>query len=562
MDKKAFRLTPVVIAIIAILSLTLTGASLLVAYHYFIASASNIYEEMDRNITAAALSAADPEAMNYLAHETYSIYKSIENPKELFQNDPEAYYRYFADLQNSEEYQDTVYHLNDVRIGTSSTALSYVILMPGEDYCIYIIDASLDNIIPLGAIYEIPTQQYVDQPNKEFDSYISESKTYGKVHTDGFPCCTFEADEIYSYILSDIPVQSVFDRAHEFIFRALGICLLITLVIGAALYFALNRHVLNPLKNITKASKKFVTSYRENQGLNVFEDIYSGWILELQDLTASLNSMEKDMNTYVGDLEVLTEEKTRLSTELKLAESIQTDMLPSIFPAFPSRSEFDLFASMDPAREVGGDFYDFFLVDQNHLALIIADVSGKGIPAALFMMMSKIIVKNYVMLGISPAEVLARVNDTICQNNKNDMFVTIWLGILDIPKGIMTCANAGHEYPIFRKAGGSFEVIKDPHGLVIGSMPGMKYREYEIEFGNEDTLFVYTDGLPEATDNSNQLFGIDRIVETLNQNPDRKPEELLNDMNTAVDTFLQGAPQFDDLTMLAIRGIDIPPIRK
>ena len=141
------------------------------------------------------------------------------------------------------------------------------------------------------------------------------------------------------------------------------------------------------------------------------------------------------------------------------------------------------------------------------------------------------------------------------------MFVTIWLGILDIPNGIMTCANAGHEYPIFRKAGGSFEVIKDPHGLVIGSMPGMKYREYEIEFGNEDTLFVYTDGLPEATDNSNQLFGIDRIVETLNQNPDRKPEELLNDMNTAVDTFLQGAPQFDDLTMLAIRGSDMPKIR-
>ena len=558
MSKKTISITPVALTIISLLVIILTGTTLFISYRSFLDGASDIYEEMDRNITAAALSAVDNNAMHELAYNTYETYKSIKNPKELYETDPEAYYAYFENLQNSDMYRETMDALNEVRIGTSSTALSYVILVPGKNYCVYIIDASSDNIIPLGSLYDIDTSQYVGSTNREFKGYISESDTYGLVHTDGFYCCTYESEGIYSYLLSDIPFTNVLNRAHTFILQAAGLCLIITIIVFLLINYLIQKHFLRPLTSITNTSKNFVETYKDNSTNNVFDDIYKGKIRELQDLSSSLKTMETDLNTYVSDLETLTEEKTRLSTELKLAESIQSDMLPNIFPAFPERSEFDIFASMDPAREVGGDFYDFFLIDKDHLALVMADVSGKGIPAALFMMMSKILIKNCAMLGISPSEVLERVNNLICQNNKNDMFVTVWFGIFDIPGGMITCANAGHEYPIFKRAGGQFEIIKDRHGFVIGSMPNMKYKEYTLQFHNGDTLFVYTDGLPEATDKNSTLFGMERIIESLNRDPARPSKELLKDMTKDVDEFLQGAPQFDDLTMLAIQGIDIP----
>lgn len=238
------------------------------------------------------------------------------------------------------------------------------------------------------------------------------------------------------------------------------------------------------------------------------------------------------------------------SKELALATRIQSDMLPNVFPPFPDRKEFEIIASMDPAKEVGGDFYDFFLVDDDHLGLVIADVSGKGVPAALFMMASKIVIASNAKMGKTPAKVLTDANRAICSNNKEEMFVTVWLGILEISTGILKAANAGHEYPIIKKHDGSFEIYKDKHGFVVGGMDGVEYSDYEIKLEKGDKLFVYTDGIPEATNADQRAYGLERLINTLNENKEKNIEDILKGVEASIKGFVKEAPQFDDITML------------
>ena len=253
----------------------------------------------------------------------------------------------------------------------------------------------------------------------------------------------------------------------------------------------------------------------------------------------------------VENLRKLTAEKERINTELNMATQIQNGMLPSSFPPFPDRKEFDLYASMTPAREVGGDFYDFFMIDADHLALVMADVSGKGVPGALFMMVSKVILKNNAMVGKSVGEILAITNDLICANNQIEMFVTVWMGILEISTGKITAANAGHEYPAVMKDG-RFLLYKDEHSFVIGGMNGVHYKEYQLQLEKGDKLFLYTDGVVEATDEKGALFGTERMIDALNTCADLAPREILAGVKNAVDAFVGEAEQFDDLTMLCL----------
>ncbi|MBR6472473.1 MAG: SpoIIE family protein phosphatase [Firmicutes bacterium] len=245
-------------------------------------------------------------------------------------------------------------------------------------------------------------------------------------------------------------------------------------------------------------------------------------------------------------------ERQRIGSELMMANKIQLGMLPHEFPPFPDRKEFDIYASADPAREVGGDFYDFYLIDEDHLCVVMADVSGKGIPAALFMMISKVLLKSFANLGQSASEILTKANDSLCADNRMDMFVTVWLGILEISTGRLVAANAGHEYPALKRADGFFETIKDKHGLVIGGMEGILYKEYEIVLSPGDKLFLYTDGVPEATDSHKNMFGMDRMLKALDSEMDASPKRVIENVQKAVDEFVKDAEQFDDMTMLCL----------
>ncbi len=264
------------------------------------------------------------------------------------------------------------------------------------------------------------------------------------------------------------------------------------------------------------------------------------------------SDLAKEIDRHTNEILKLNSEKQRIATELSLATSIQSSMLPDKFPAFPDRNEFDIFASMDPAKEVGGDFYDFFFIDDDHLAMVIADVSGKGVPAALFMMSSMILLNVYAQMGGTPAEIIDRVNKQVCKTNKAHMFVTVWLGILEISTGKLTASSAGHEFPMINTSG-KFELLKDKHGMPVGAFKKAKYKDYELTLKKGDSVFLYTDGVAEATDADDQLFGTDRALDALNEHPDAAPEELLKNVRVAVDAFVKEAPQFDDLTMLGFR---------
>ncbi len=248
-----------------------------------------------------------------------------------------------------------------------------------------------------------------------------------------------------------------------------------------------------------------------------------------------------------------TEKTQRLATELNLASDIQTNVLPNIFPVFPERKEFNLHASMTPAKEVGGDFYDFFFIDDDHIVLVMADVSGKGIPAALFMMVARTLIKNRALMGGSPSEILYDVNNQLCEGNVAELFVTVWLGILEVSTGKGVAANAGHEHPVIRSSDDEFKLVIYKHSPAVAAMEGMMFKEHEFQLNPGDTLFVYTDGVAEATNSKNELFGTDRMLESLNIDPDALPEQLLKNVAAGIDEFIDGAEQFDDLTMLALK---------
>jgi len=321
--------------------------------------------------------------------------------------------------------------------------------------------------------------------------------------------------------------------------------ILVLLALGGAL--AVARRIVRPVERMTRR----INALSGSDTAFEMEEVYRTGD-EIEILAESFASLSQKTRDYVRRITEITAEKERIGTELALATRIQADMLPNIYPAFPDRREFDIYASMDPAREVGGDFYDFFLVDEDHLCMVMADVSGKGIPAALFMMASRIILASNAKQGRSPAEILTETNAAICQNNREEMFVTVWLGILELSTGRLTAANAGHEYPVLLQPGGRFELIRDRHGFVIGGMEGIRYEDYELQLLPGSRLFLYTDGVPEAATGENELFGTGRMLAALNENTGASPEELLKTVREAVDSFVKDAEQFDDLTMLAL----------
>ena len=302
-------------------------------------------------------------------------------------------------------------------------------------------------------------------------------------------------------------------------------------------------HMIEVLGNKTKESFSFE-----------MEDTYRTGD-EIEVLAETFDELSERTRRYIREITEITAEKERIGAELDVATRIQEDMLPTDFPAFPDIDEFELFASMTPAKEVGGDFYDFFLIDDDHLALVVADVSGKGVPAALFMVVAKTLIKNAAQLGKTPSEIFGYVNEQLCHGNKEEFFVTAWMGIVEISTGKGLAANAGHEHPVLRRAGGEWEIVIYKHSLALAAMEGVSFREHEFLLSPGDCLFVYTDGVPEATDTNGELFGTERMVQALNEKEDAAPDELLPHVKTRVDEFVGDAPRFDDLTMLGIKWL-------
>lgn len=381
---------------------------------------------------------------------------------------------------------------------------------------------------------------------------ISYTKKYGLMCTSGVPVKN-STGEIHAFVLADITLDDVVAGMRSFFLEYAFTLIFMTCMIGWFMSRRMENALVAPINSIANAAKRYADD--KQNGISK-ENHFSGLNIhtgdEIENLSLIMADMEKELSAYVENLTQVTAEKERIGTELELAKKIQEDTLPSIFPPFPDRTDFDLYAAMDPAKEVGGDFYDFFLLDKDHLGLVIADVSGKGIPAALFMMISKLLVQNYAKMNLSPGEVLKAVNEQLCSNNQEEMFVTVWLGVLNVKTGILIAANAGHEYPILKRPGKEFEVYHDKHGFVIGGMEGVTYREYRMELEPGTKLFLYTDGVPEAMNEKNELFGLERTLDALNRTADGTPKEILESVQNAIEVYSGSAPQFDDITMLCL----------
>ena len=343
------------------------------------------------------------------------------------------------------------------------------------------------------------------------------------------------------------PISELASAIGSFVTYIVIAALILSVIVVQFLARFLKKWVVGPIRTISNEATRFArenTKGEELGDVSKYEEIYN--------LSRSIDKMETDMVKYVDNLTLVTAERERIGTELSFAKQIQYSSLPTKFPAFPDRGEFDVYAYMRPAKEVGGDFYNFILVDNDHLAMWIGDVSDKGVPAALFMMAINIMISLRTSMGGTPAQIMAYVNDRVCEHNGENLFVTIWLGILELSTGKLTFVNAGHEDPAVCHKGGEFELYKTRHNIAVGIQPGMVYKDFELQLGKGDKIFIYTDGVPEATDPYDKLFSTDRMTQALNECRDGSPQELLENINKRVKEFVGDRTQFDDLTMLGL----------
>ncbi len=345
------------------------------------------------------------------------------------------------------------------------------------------------------------------------------------------------------YILDMTDVKAYL---RSFLLKMLGISFAI-IAIGVAAFFAFTRKILTtPITKLARFTHNITdTGTFEHQRI----ELKTGDEIEM--LSDSVNYMLEKLEDYIDNLSRITAEKERIGAELDIATRIQASILPCIFPAFPERKEFNIFAAMTPAKEVGGDFYDFFMIDERHLAIVVADVSGKGVPAALFMVIGKTLIKDHSQNGKALGDVFADVNNLLCESNSEDLFITAFEGVLDLVTGEFNYVNAGHEMP-FLLQNGRFEAVRIKPCFVLAGMEDMQYKAGSIMMQPGDKIFQYTDGVTEATNQENELFGMERLSDSLNRVKDKEPKDIITSVKQDIDAFVGNAPQFDDITMLCL----------
>lgn len=365
------------------------------------------------------------------------------------------------------------------------------------------------------------------------ENTVFEAEIYGKPY---FLAYTFA--EGY-YIIGAIPKSEAMFMRNVSIYVSIFMEILIFAALFTLIYFLIKKVIIDNLRKINGTLAEITDG-----NLNVTVDVRTNE--EFASLSDDINQTVSTLKRYIA------EAAARIDKELEFAKEIQYSALPSVFPPYPNRKDFEIYAQMIAAKEVGGDFYDFYMLGDSTLAFMIADVSGKGIPAAMFMMQAKTIIKDLAESGLELSEVFATANKKLCENNDAGMFVTAWMGILDLKTGRLKFVNAGHNPPLVRQEDGEFAYLKARSGMVLAGMDGIKYRQNELQLTPGDQIFLYTDGVTEATDKNNQLYGEERLLETVNRNIVMDTRKLCEAVKSDVDQFAGEAPQFDDITMLSV----------
>ncbi|MCR5747839.1 MAG: SpoIIE family protein phosphatase [Lachnospiraceae bacterium] len=361
--------------------------------------------------------------------------------------------------------------------------------------------------------------------------------------------------KIVAYLITDVFLNEILKSAGGAIVAAF---IFLSLLIGINMYLGrryFNKNLVEPINQITDAAREYL--YEEDSEAEIGSEEIPGSFSklnihtgdELEQLAGVMKKLEMDLDRYIRNLTSATAEKQRIATEFELANSIQTNAMPNIFPVFPDHNDFEAYAITEPAKEVGGDFYDFLMLDDTHIALVVADVSGKGIPAALFMMIAKTIIKNQAGFTQDPAEILENSNEQLCDSNIESMFVTVWLAVIDIAAGELTYSLAGHERPII-KQNGCWECRKSRAGMPLGAVKGIKYKNETLKLSSGDIIFEYSDGVTEAKNAGNEMYGRKRFLDVLNQTETNIPNRIISSVRSDIKEFVGDEEQFDDITML------------
>ena len=389
--------------------------------------------------------------------------------------------------------------------------------------------------------------------NSSWRLAITHEEEYGWIGSDAEPIYAQDG-EMIGYAVADMDLNDFLKNMLSCLVILIPVTVLIVVVLTFLLSGMLKKHIILHLVSMAAAAREYTQMDKVELGeetSSVFEPLGIETRDEMEDLWKSMTIMEADVKESIIRLREITAAKERLDAELAIATSIQMGLLPD---KFPESTEYELFASMNPAKEVGGDLYDFFMVDDTHLALVIADVSGKGISAALFMVVAKTLIRNLAeQEAHDPAQIFTMVNRKLMEVNRARMFVTAWLGILDLTSGRVVYVDAGHEYPAVRRAGGQFVLFPDKHCVPLAASRKAVFRSDEFMLEAGDTLFVYTDGVPEANNEAGELMGTDRMLAILNRIPDASPRDVIQNVKDGMEEYVRTAEQFDDTTMLCIR---------
>jgi len=466
---------------------------------------------------------------------------------------------YLENGEDSNDYKETKYYLTRL-CNSQGMSVIYVMTVSND----YKLTTSVFNCLsddstytPWEIGYEVPTSdvEYEKAYKKMYEEGLEsatvvriENLNTGKPHVTALVPIKDDSGKVVAILHVQRFVKRLNTIRRKYLVQLSVTAGILMLLAGLMASVFLRKQVVKPIRKLTGEAERFA---RDNTRQEIGFDKGICKVREINSLAASIDKMEYDTVKYVADITAMTKESERIGTELDVASKIQTGLLPVEFPAFPEREEFDIFATMDPAKVVGGDFYDFFLVDDTHLAFLIADVSDKGIGAAFFMAIAKTIIKTHALTGASPSEILEAADRIIATKNPAGLFVTVWMGVIDIVTGHVTACNAGHDYPaLLQNKEEGYQIQKIKHGPPVAFLPNMEFPAIEFDMKPGDRIFLYTDGLNEAKREDGERFGTARILEVLNSHQGDSEEATLMAMHEAVRAFSGDEPQFDDMTML------------
>ena len=515
---------PIFNAVIGLIML-LSAAIGTVGYFEFAGALKQQYMEIANGIAEYAALSMDPETL-----EQYLETKTAD----------EAYNSTREQLQHTADAEDcSVIYVAKVHTDTKEREYIYNVVSKASGF----------------SPYEIGFRDTVnDEFLKVYDSILKgETQLHNFMYSrKGYTTSVYPVEDADSGVVAIVGVVKNMDlltsAKNSYICQIILIEALIAILSGVVWVVYMRRRIVVPVQQLSEAALNMVEHLEDGNSPELVvkhED-------ELRELADSFATMYREVGAYIAKLETVTAEKERIGAELDVAAKIQSSMLPCIFPAFPDRNEFDIYATMDPAKEVGGDFYDFFMVDADHLAFVVADVSGKGVPAALFMVIGKTLIKDHTGLHDDIGEVFTEVNNILCASNSEEMFITAFEGVLNLKTGELRYVNAGHEIPFLCRKGGVFEPYKVRAGFVLAGMQGIRYRAGSIQLEPGDKVFQYSDGIPEAINSEKAPYGMKRLESVLAKNSEKAPSELLPLVKADVDAFVGDADQFDDITMLCI----------